>query len=182
VIVDPVTTRWTGALFNLAKRSGVLDDVARDVKRIGMELESSAVCEFLFSARVPRAERLGKLAPLFASFHSLTESFVKLLFDKNREEVLAGVAVAFEERMLVEEGAVRGVVESARRLDAVEITRLSDAIGARLGKSVRLENRINPDLVGGVRVIVGARMIDTTVRGRLESLRRKLLEAPLPAV
>ncbi|TDJ65705.1 MAG: ATP synthase F1 subunit delta [Planctomycetota bacterium] len=182
MIVDPVTTRWTGALFNLAKQGGVLEEVARDVQRIGIELASPAVREFLLSAKVPRTERLAKLAPLFAEFEPLTVNFVKLLFAKNREEVLAELNGAFEQRMLVDAGTLRGVVESARKLDAAEITILSEAMGARLAKIVRLENRINPDLIGGVRVIVGANMIDTTVQGRLESLRRRLLEAPLPAV
>ena len=52
---------------------------------------------------------------------------------------------------------------------------------ARLGKEVVLTSRINEDLVAGVRVYVGSQMIDQSVQGRLEDLRKKLEAAPLPA-
>ena len=52
MIADQVTTRWTGALFNLAKRHAALDEVQRDVESLGNEIASPAVQEFLFSAQV----------------------------------------------------------------------------------------------------------------------------------
>ena len=53
-------------------------------------------------------------------------------------------------------------------------------LGGELGKTVRLSQRVAPDLLGGVRVFVGSRMIDGSAVGRLEGLRRQLLDAPLP--
>ncbi len=48
-------------------------------------------------------------------------------------------------------------------------------------KSLLLTNKIVPDLVGGARVIAGNRMIDYSVQGRLDALRRRMMDAPLPA-
>jgi len=181
VRIDPVTTRWTGALFNLAKASGALDDVQRDITRIGVEVSHASVSSYLFSALVGREERRRKLSGILADFHPLTRNFVNALFDKHREEVLRDVAQAFRQRLLEERGEVEGVVESARPMDASELTQLAASLGARVGKHVILENRIAPDLVGGIRVFVGASMIDYSVQGRMDGLRRKLLDARLPA-
>jgi F-type H+-transporting ATPase subunit delta len=90
------------------------------------------------------------------------------------------VADAFRAKRLEREGVVEGVLECPRPLDASELESLATSLGARLGKRVSLSARLNPDLVGGVRVFVGARMLDRSVQGRLEGLRRKMLAARLP--
>ena len=58
---------------------------------------------------------------------------------------------------------------------------LAARIGPLLGKQVTLKNRVVPELIGGTRVTVANRMIDSSVAGRLEGLRRAMLEAPLGA-
>lgn len=178
--LDAVTRRYAGALFDLAKRKGVLDSVRRDVERIAAELRVRAVASYLFDTRVPLKDRQRKLDPLLGGMHQLTQNFVALLFDKRREEVLRRVGAAFHERQLGEEGAVEGVVESPAPLGAAELAKLSTAFSRVLAKSVRLENRVVPDLIAGVRVIADNKMIDFSARGRLEGLRRKLLAAPMP--
>lgn len=178
--VDPVTARWSGALFQLARRAGVLDQVQRDVERLAAEVASPALHGTLFGAQRPARERLARLDGLLAGFHPFTRNFVRLLFDRRREGVLRGIGAAFHQRSLEERGAVEGVVESARALGSSELGRVGAALGSRLGRTVLLTNRVNPDLVGGVRAFVGAKMIDASVQGRLEGLRKKLHGARLP--
>ncbi len=179
--VDPVTARWAEALFRLAKRTGVLDPVRRDVERLGTELARPGAAEWLSSGSRGSAERRSKLEALVASAHPLVKNLVGLALDRRREQVLAELAEAFRRRALVERGAVEGVVESARPIGQAELDRLAKALSVDLGKEVLLEARSNPDLVGGVRVLVGARMIDRSMQGRLEALRSRMLSARLPA-
>lgn len=179
--VDPVTTRWAGALFQLARRRGALDDVRRDVERIGRELRSAAVRQFLFGVAQPLEERRRKLAPLLSSLHPLTANFVNLLLDRRREEVLLGLSEAFKHRLLEERGAVEGRVEAARPLDPADVARIAQSVGKLLGKELLLTAEVDPDLVSGVRVYAGSRMLDYSVAGRLEGLRRRMLDAPLPS-
>lgn len=180
-MLDPVTIRYAEALFNVAKKKGVLEAVASDARRLSDELASSSVSAFFFDARVTAETRRAKLEPLIKGLHPLLRNFVSLLFDKRREGVLRGLGAAFHRRALAERGAAEGVVESARRLGAGEIAELGRALSARLGKQVTLENRIVPALVGGVRVIVESRMLDFSFAGRLEGLKKRLLDAPLPS-
>ena len=179
---DAVTVRYTEALFGLAKSRGVLDQVAGDVNRIGAEFSNADVAAFFFDARISTEARREKLQPLCAGMHELTRNFVNLLFDKRREHVLGSLGGCFHRRMLTERGATDGIVESARPLGAAEVTQIATALGRRLGKAVTLQNRIVPELVGGVRVIVENRMIDVSLRGRLDGLRKSMLEAPLPSL
>jgi F-type H+-transporting ATPase subunit delta len=181
-MLDPVTSRYAEALFGLAKKDGTLDSVTADVGRLTRELSSPAVRGFFFDARVSVEERRQKLRVVTSSMHQLTRNFIDLLFDKRREEVLLGLGEAFHRQALDERNAAEGVVESARPIDATEIARLATALGAQLGKTVTLENRVTPDVLGGVRVIVGSQMVDHSLRGRLGGLAKQLQNAALPSM
>jgi F-type H+-transporting ATPase subunit delta len=181
-MIDPVTTRYVEALFHLAKERGALDAVAADVRRLGGELSKPGVGAFFADARVSLETRRAKLEPLLAGAHELLRNLVGLLFDKRREAVLAGLGAAFHQRMLAEKGAAEGVVESARPLDRSDVERLEIELGRRLGLHLRLSNEVEPTLIGGVRVIVGAKMLDRSLRGRLEGLEKRLYAAALPSL
>ncbi len=178
--VGPVTARYTDAIFDLAHEKGVLDEVRRDVEQLAAEVADEKVEAFLLDARIATSEKRQRVAQLTQSFNPLTQNLVSLLFDKNREQVLIGIGAAFRAKVLASRGAVEGVVESARPLGSGELAELAVAIGAQLKKEVLLENRLVPDLVGGVRVLVEGRLIDYSVQGRLASLRRKMEGARLP--
>jgi F-type H+-transporting ATPase subunit delta len=179
--LDAVTRRYTEALFELALRKDSLDAVQADVERIGRELSRASVGAFLFDTRVPIEERRAKLKPLLEQMHPLTANFVSLLFDKRREEVLRDLRTAFHQRRLVLDRAAEGIVESPAPLGVEDVERVADALSKKLGKSVRLQNRVTPDLIAGVRVTADNRMIDFSARGRLDRLRRSMLAAPLPS-
>ncbi len=181
-MIDPVTNRYAEALFNLARSKDALDPVSEDIRRLAEEFRSESVASFFFDARVSIDARRSKLDPLLSGMHELTQNFVGLLFDKRREDVLRNLGDAFRRCLLRASGAAEGVVESARPLGASEIQDLEAALGRRLQKSVKLENRIVPELIGGVRVIVESRMVDLSLAGRLDGLRKAMKEAPLPSL
>ena len=177
---DPVAARYAAALYNLARRKRALDAVARDMARLAAEVARPATRTLLSSPRVEREAKRAQLAPATASMHAFTRNLVDLLLDKDREAVLPLLPEAFRRLALEERGEVEGVVESPRPLDPPDLSRLAAAVGRRLGLKVALANRIVPELVGGARVIARNRMIDASVQGRLDGLRRRLMEVRLP--
>ncbi len=180
-MIDPVTTRYAEALFALAKRRGVLEVVRRDVERFGREVQGPAASS-LFDARRPVQDRRTHALEKCAGMNAYVRNLVMLLFDKRREAVLRDLGRAFHERVLQDQGVAEGVVESARALPCAEIEALARGVGARLGKTIRLENRVRPELLGGVRVVVAGRMLDHSLRGRLEELEKRLLATPLSGI
>jgi F-type H+-transporting ATPase subunit delta len=179
-MIDPVTSRYSEALFNLAKARGALEAVRADVARLGTELAEGGKLAFLFDERMPIEARKQRAGAHLAGLHALTRNFVNLVLDKRRVEVLRHLGLAFRRRDLLERGAAEGVVESARPVAADELARLAASLGPQLGKQLTLQNRIVPGLIGGLRVVVESKMIDATLAGRLEGLRKHLLTTALP--
>jgi F-type H+-transporting ATPase subunit delta len=180
LIADPVTSRYTGALYGLAKRKGALDDLSQDIAALAAEIAQPATRDLLFNPRAGRETKRARLLAVLAAAHPLTRNFANLLLDKGREGVLRGLADAWKRLVLDERGAAEGFIESARPLEPAEIGRLAAALSKSMGRTLVLENRIVPSLLGGARVIARNRMIDGSVQGRLEALRRRMLDARLP--
>jgi len=181
-MIDPVTNRYAEALYGLARSQGVLDSVRSDLQRLSSELREGASLSFVFDERLPLEVRRKHVTAAFASAQPMLQDFVNLLFDKRRVEVLRNLVDAFHRRDLDARGAAEGVVESARPIDSAELARLATALGPRLGKTLTLENRVVPELIGGLRVLVESKMIDASLVGRLEGMRKELMSAPLPSL
>ena len=174
MISAAVTNRYAEALFELARERGELERIAGDVEFLAAEMSIDSVASFMSDRRVPAHEKKKRLEFLEAHVHPLTYNFVRLLLDKNRLEVLRSLGDAFRQRLLAARGAVEGVVESARPLGPAELAELEASLGLRLAKQVHLVPRLAPELLGGVRVILQNRMLDQSLRGRLEGLRTAL--------
>lgn len=179
-MIGPVASRYAEALFRLSKTRGVLEAVRADVERLAAATRPDGALARVFDERLALDARRALARQTTATTTPLVQDFVELLFDKRRVEVLRELGPAFHRRMLEERGAAEGVVESARPLTPEDLAVLARALGPRLGKELTLSNRTVPELVGGVRVLVGSKMIDASVRGRLEGLRKDLMAAPLP--
>lgn len=180
MISDLVTRRYANALFNLASRSGALQDVQRDLERLETELRNPSARDALHNPRGDRNEKRQRFVGMASSMHPFVQNLIQLLFDRRREEVLAELPRAFRRRSLVERGAVEGVLETPRPVSDTELASYASTLGAKLGKEVLLENRVVADLVGGARLFADNRMIDYSVQGRLDDLRNRMLAAKLP--
>ncbi len=179
IAVGPVVQRYARALFGLAARRGELEAVSKDVERLSAEVTRPKVRAFLLNPRIGAKERLSRLEPLLQGCRPIVRNLVHMLFERGREGVLVGLGLAFHDLELDHRGAAEGVAESARPLAPELLSALEASFGQKLGKRVHLVNEVRPELMGGVRVRVGSQMLDATVVGRLDDLRRRMLASPM---
>jgi len=173
VKIGLVTARYATALFELARDKGAIAQVEADIGRLPKELANGE----LFDARVAPEAKRKRIEALASTAHPLFASFLHLCFLKRRLQVLRELPDAFRRCVLADRGAVEGVVESPRPLGPGELAELQVSVKSVLGKEVLLEQRANPGLIAGVRVLVDNRLIDQSVLGRLEGLERRLRTA-----
>ena len=100
---------------------------------------------------------------------------VDLLVERGKVDLLPRVASEYRRLLNRESGVVSAVVTSAVALNDDEMTAIRDRVQAMTGDTVDLRTAVDPTLIGGLTVQVGDRLLDASVRGRLERLRSELL-------
>jgi ATP synthase F1 delta subunit len=102
-------------------------------------------------------------------------NFLYVLLDKRRIGQFAGIAKAFEKAVNTHEGVSKGTIESAMALTEEQLTKFESETGKLLSRNVKLEPEINPALIGGVRIYIDGKLIDASIRRKLDELKAKII-------
>ncbi|ODR97112.1 ATP synthase F0F1 subunit delta [Methyloceanibacter superfactus] len=178
-IVSGVAGRYATALFELALEEKALEQVEADVTRFGEALDAVEDMQRLVKSPVFSAEEQGRaLAAILdeLKIEGLTKNFL-LLVSKNRRLFAAPDMIrGFRAMLANHRGETSATVTAAAALTEAQVTAIKQALKAALGKDVMLEQRVDPSLIGGLTIKVGSRMIDTSLRTKLNSLKHAMKE------
>jgi F-type H+-transporting ATPase subunit delta len=171
-----VARRYATALFNAAEKADVIKSVESDLDGIVYLLRNKPEFRhFLLSPYVAREEKMRIADKLFSDrVTALTMQALRLLLEKRREGELEGMRAHFIRLRRLHENIIHAVITSAKDLSDEQRKRIVDRLESRSGKSVEPEYRVDPHLLGGVKVNWGNYVLDGTVRGSLNRLRETL--------
>jgi F-type H+-transporting ATPase subunit delta len=175
-----VAGRYAQALFDLAKDQGATAKVEADLKSLKSAIADSRDLRVLLESPAFSAENKGKgLAAIGAKarFNPTTAKFLGLLAANGRASALSAVITAFEKLAADARGEVRAEVTTALPLNAAQQKGLAQALRQALGKDPQIETRVDPSILGGVKVRVGSRLFDASLRSKLDSLKFALKRA-----
>jgi F-type H+-transporting ATPase subunit delta len=174
-----VAGRYAIALFELAKEERALDQVATDLERFNQALDTSNDLTRLVKSPVFSAGEQGRALEAVLDtlkIGGLTKNFLLLVARNRRLFAVPAMISAFRAMLARERGETSASVTAAAKLTETQVTALKQALKAALGKEIMLEERVDPTLLGGLVVKVGSRMIDTSLRTRLNSLKVAMKE------
>jgi F-type H+-transporting ATPase subunit delta len=177
--VSGVAERYATAFFDLARDDSSIDKVEAEIRTFQGMLEGSEDLRRLIESPVFSAEEQERAIAAIAEragIGGLTANFLRLVARNRRLFALPGMLAAFHEMAARERGEVTAEVTSAHPLSDAHVAALKSALKDRLGKDVALQARVNPAILGGLIVKVGSRMIDTSLRTRLMTVKTQLKE------
>ncbi|HEX6611663.1 MAG TPA: F0F1 ATP synthase subunit delta [Hyphomicrobiaceae bacterium] len=170
-----VAGRYAAALFDLANEQSQLREVERDVLSLQTMLNESEDLRRLVRSPVLSADDQGRAIAAVAakaSLGALTINFLKLVARNRRLFAIQDMIKNFRLLAARHRGEVTADVTSAHPLTDAQMTALKDELRASVGgKDVQLNSRVDPNLLGGLIVKVGSRMIDSSIRTRLNNLK-----------
>lgn len=176
-----VAKRYAKALFQLAQEQSLVAEVESKLTQIVSVIENDAKVRAFLSA--PNITLAAKIGALKSGFDDKASSFVlntvSLLIERGREGEIASVLEAYLKVAGEALGRADAFVTSSKPLSEEEKKKLADKFGALLGKSVRVTNVVNPELLGGVTVRVGDTLYDGSLRGKLDRLNKALQNAAI---
>ncbi len=165
---------YANALFELAREDGSAQEYLKGLRFAADSLgdRNSEIMAFLSSPGIARKERIDVLDSAFRdAVPANVLNFLKVLCESGRIAELSGCADAFQALLDAEEGVTEAEAVSAVRLNDDEIRKLKDVLEKRTHKTVRLVNRVDPGLLGGLTVTVEGKTIDGSIRHRIKALK-----------
>ena len=175
-----VGARYAQALFELADEAGALGPVEADLKAFkAMQADSQDLRRLIASPTFGAEEKSKALAAVAqaASFSPLTRKFIGLVASNARASALPAMITAFQKLAAARRGAVAAEVVTAVPLSAAQQKGVAAALRQALGKDPELTTRVDPAILGGIRVRVGSRLYDASLKSRLDSLKFALKRA-----
>jgi F-type H+-transporting ATPase subunit delta len=178
-VVSGVAQRYATALFELALESDQLDPVAADLDRFDALMQGSP--DFVRLVRSPvftSDEQVKAVSAVLdhAGIGGLVSNFVKLAARNRRLFAVPDMIRGYRALLAAHRGESTADVISAAKLSASQLSDLKAALAKVTGKDVRIDATVDPTLIGGLIVKVGSRMIDTSLKTKLNALKIALKE------
>ncbi|HEX4098866.1 MAG TPA: F0F1 ATP synthase subunit delta [Caulobacteraceae bacterium] len=175
-----VGARYAQALFDLADQGGRLSTVEADLKSFkAMRRESIDLRRLLDSPAFSAEDKTKALVALAeaAKFDDVTRKFLGLMAQNRRAGEIMPAIAAFEAMAAAARGVASAEVTTAVKLTPAQESGLKAALRQALGKDPEIETVVDPQILGGVKVRVGSRLYDASLRSKLDSLRFALKRA-----
>jgi F-type H+-transporting ATPase subunit delta len=179
-VVSGAALRYAEALFDLAMDEKAADRVEGDLKALGAAISASPEFRSFLSSPVYDSDDKARAISAIASkagVSPLTSNFLGVVAKNGRLAVLEGILAAFARRLAEHRGELSAEATSAAALSDEQTKRLRGEIERVVGKKVNLSVKIDKDLLGGMIVKVGSKMIDSSLKSKLNRLKSVMKEA-----
>ncbi|WP_029583141.1 F0F1 ATP synthase subunit delta [Bradyrhizobium sp. URHD0069] len=178
--VSGVSGRYATALFELARDEKSVDAVKADLDKFDALLNESADLKRLVRSPVFSSEaQLKALAAVLdsAGISGISAKFLKVLTANRRLFAVSDVIRAFRALVAKFKGEATADVTVAETLSDRNLDALKTALKSVTGKDVALNVKIDPSIIGGLVVKLGSRMVDSSLRTKLNSIKHAMKEA-----
>lgn len=178
-IVSGMAGRYATALFELADEAGALDSVQADLDRLsGFIAESEDLARLVKSPVFTAEEQLGAISAILdqAGISGLAGNFVKLVAKNRRLFALPRMIAEFAALVARKRGETSADVTVAQPLSDEHLAALKATLAEKTGKDVKLDVTVDPSILGGLVVKLGSRMVDASLKTKLNSIRHAMKE------
>ena len=174
-----IAQRYATAVYELAQEAKALPQIEKDLDALQAALAESEDFRDLINSPIYTREQQAASISAIAKKMDLSQtlaSTLELMANKRRLFVLPQLVQNLRDIIAVEKGEVTADVISAKALTKAQAEKLSKSLAATTGKKVTLNTTVDETLIGGLIVKVGSKMIDTSIRAKLNSLQNAMKE------
>jgi F-type H+-transporting ATPase subunit delta len=176
--MEEIAQVYSRSLFEVASEQGKLDVVREQLGQFADALSANRELQiFFFSPYFATEEKKEGLQRLVSDADPVVLNFLELLVEKHRMPVIFRLRRQFDELWEREHQVLRVDVTSAVELDERVLEQISARVGEQTHRRVQLASRVDPDILGGIVLRVGNSILDTSIRNRLDNLRRQVAKA-----
>ena len=174
-----IAERYATAIFEIAKDNNDLSGLESGINDLSAVLnESAELRDLIASPLVSRTEQEAAITAIAdkMDLHAILRNTLGLMAQKRRLFVVPQLVQVLRDMLAEERGEVTAEVSSAKALTKTQMDKLSKTLSERVGKTVTINATVDESLIGGLVVKVGSKMIDSSIRSKLNSLQNAMKE------
>lgn len=169
---------YASAFFELVLEKGQVDEAYETFKVIVNEVkEHPSFVKLLSHPHLPKEEKKAIIDRVFGSVLTTLKHFLYVLIDRNRFDAIEEIFVAFEQLYHQYKAVLEVVAFTKDPLTEELKEKLNQLLAQKYGKKVHLINRIDPSLLGGIRLLVDGVEIDFSLSSQLSRLKQQILKS-----
>ena len=173
--MEEIAQVYARSLFEVAKDGDKLDEVRDQLAQFADALEENRdLAIFFFSPYFSTEEKKDGLTKVVQDGDETVVNFLELLIEKHRVPAVFRIRREYESLWQEENKLLPVQITSAIELDQETVDNIVKTIGDRTGRRVEPESKVDPDILGGIVLRVGDRILDASIANRLESLRKQV--------
>jgi len=179
-IVSGMAGRYATALFELGLETNALDQLQSDLNAFNALVASSPELTRLVRSPVFSAEEQAKALDAVldkASISGVAKNFLRVVIANRRLFAVDQIIRGFNAQVAAHKGEVTAQVTVAEPLNDARMNEIRDALRQVTGKDVKVDVNVDPSIIGGLKVKVGSRMVDASLRTKLNSIKFAMKEA-----
>jgi F-type H+-transporting ATPase subunit delta len=175
----PSVQRYANALFQLSKEAKVVDSVSKDLQNLKDIINNNE--KFLSLVKNPSVSKSEKNNVFTAiakkiELSKLTSNFIGLIIRKNRVNYLLDIINSFENLIASLRGEKLAIITSATELSDAEVKDIKIKLKEKFDSDFIINVKVDPNLIGGLKIQVGSQMIDSSIKNQLQLLKEKMKE------
>jgi len=175
-LVSGRARRYAEAAFDVARKTGSLDDWEEQLAAVAAILADPSLSRAFTSPVVPGDRKEELILGAFPEMEATVRNFLVLLVRQDRLDLLPDIVATFRAMLNDHRGIQVVEITTAEPLGQVDRDHVAAQLAQHLGQQVTIETRVDPTIIGGLVARVGDKVLDGSVRGRLDRLRAALAQ------
>lgn len=177
-MVELVTKSYTDVIFGLALEEGLLRQIGEELSGIvDIVRENPQYMTFLTSPQIAKADKISSIDAIFGGkVENTTKNFIKVLIGNGRAMYLSDIAKQYKKLQREHEGIVYIEAITSIAMDEEQKERLTTKLESTLGKRIELNNIVDASIIGGMKIRMGEKSLDASLKSRLKALHSELIK------
>jgi len=172
-----IAKKYARALFNAAIENDSIEKYYSELKSISEMLKNRQIYKIITTRGIYIKQKMRLIDDILNGYDKEVINFIKLIISKHREHIFQEIFNEYEKLYLDYKGIINATLISAHPLDSKTLDAIKSRLESNFKKTVNLNPTVDESILGGLKILIGNKVIDGSIKGKLETMLKNLVSA-----
>jgi ATP synthase, F1 delta subunit len=172
-----IAKKYARALFNAARENGNIEKYYDELKGILNMLKNKRIYKIITNRGIYIKQKMNFVDAILEGYDREVINFLKLIISKHRESIFDEIFNEYNKLYMDYKGIINATLISAHPLDSDTLERIKSRLESNFNKKVYINSTVDESILGGLKILIGNKVIDGSIKGKLETMLKNLVSA-----